>query len=616
MVTQPTPLHLADRATGAAGDPARPGGPPAAVRFGILGPLEAYDGDRPLRVGPFKQQVVLGLLLCRANRTVSVTALREALWDDSPPPTADKNVQVYVCALRKVLRSHPGGRAPGSVRLVHSPPGYQLQIGTDQLDSLRFRDLARSGRAAARDGDVSRAADLLGRAVRMWRGHVLPHLEQVPAIAERAGRLREQYLAAYEDWSEAQLALGLHTDVVEELNTLARRHPFRERLRRTQLLALFRSGRHTEALAEFDAMRQLLARELGLRPSPVLTRLYEAILAGDRGLLQPTGRDGPVRGRAAAAAGGALPRGIADFTGRVRHVAALLDTLRAAGPGTVVGVSGTVGVGKTALAVHCARQLGDGFPGGRIFVSMRTPAGAPRPAPEVVDDILAATPPEDARPRERTAEPVTLVVLDDAATETQVRAVLAAVGENAVVLVTSRRYLGGLESARQLTLDAMPRTEAVQMLGRLVGVDRVAAEPHTARRLAAACGGLPLAVRIVGAKLAGLRHLSLARYAERLADERRLLDELAVGDLRLRDRIAISLRDLDPGERRTLVGVAALSGAAFTCAEVAAALAMDIGRAEAAIERLVEARLVEARDDGYGTRYAVPPLIRLFVRER
>jgi Bacterial transcriptional activator domain/NB-ARC domain len=512
---------------------------------------------------------------------------------------------------------------------------------------------------------------------------VLPDLASVPAVAAEAERLADRYLAVYEDWAEAKLAVGRHQDLVEGIDELVRRYPFRERLRQAQMLALYRSGRQAEALAGFDTMRQLLARELGLQPSPVLARLYESILSGDQALDVPAreARTSEIRtpglriadartpeirtqdtrtaevraqdtrtaearladvrpGDRAESAGPApmpadrtrLTRDLADFTGRAQDVSTLLGILGGPGPGRIAVVSGSAGVGKTALAVRCAHRLGERFPGGRVLAGLRAPGGSPRQVPEVLDDLLHGVGltgelpdlPQDkaALLRATTTGRRPLFVLDDAVTETQVGAMLSLTGDSTVV-ITSRRHLGGVESAAHLALQPLTEAESVDLLGRLIGSGRVAAEPESTRRLAAICCGLPLAVRIVGAKLAGLRHLTLAHYAERLADERRLLDELAVGGLQLRSRLAASYQDLEPDDRTTLRCVAALAPRTFAAAEVARALGTGLAQAESAIERLIEAYVVEAQteevsahSEQHEASYSLPSLIRVFVQEQ
>jgi DNA-binding SARP family transcriptional activator len=580
---------------------------PGPFSFAILGPLEVYDGDRRVRLGPFKQRVVLGLLLCRANRVVPVDALVEALWDGAPPRSGRKNIQVHVSALRGLL-----GDGDGPHRC---PPGYRVRVGSDGLDALRMAELARTGRQAKARGDLDAAADLLGRAVRLWRGPALPELVTCEAIAAEADQLAERYLAVYEDWAETALALGWHADVVDGIDELVRDHPFRERLRHAHLLALHRCGRTSEALARFDELRQTLARELGLPPSPVLDRLHRAMLTGDgeppaapaqAGVAVSLSAAGPGTGAQRAARPGTLPADLADFIGRESEVAHVIDVLAARPPGSVAALSGPVGAGKTALALHCAHRLGDRFPGGRFLIGLRNGDGTPRE-------------PADLAERAAHAPRRTLVVLDDAASEAQVRAVLAGTG-GAVALVTSRRWLGGLESAVHVRVGPMPDADALRLLARQAGAARVAAEPDAARRLVETCRGLPLLVRIVGAKLDELRHLSLDRYARRLADGGRLLDELAAGDLRLRPRLATAVGDLVPDERSALRVLAGIGGAVFSAAQAAGRLGTSVAAAELMIERLIEAHLVEVRLDEVvahadAVRYELPSAVALFAVE-
>jgi hypothetical protein len=462
---------------------------------------------------------------------------------------------------------------------------------------------------------------------------MLPDLVSILRIAIEAKQLREQYLTAYEDWTDAKLALGHHADLVESVDELARRHPYRERLRYAQMLALYRSGRQTEALARFDSLRQSLAKELGLQPSPVLTRLYESILAGDQGLdVIPAGRLAPISVRAVAAERTSLTRDIADFTGRARRIDQLLELLRSPRPGGVTTITGPTGVGKSALAVHCAHQVGDHFPGGRVLVCLRSRDGQGRPTTEVLGDLLrglgwTGTLPDDcgeraALVRESVSGRATLFVLDDAVDVEQIRSVTTAVGDGSVV-VTSRRHLGGLESAVHLVVDPMADAEALELLSRLIDPNRVKEEPDAARRLVASCHGLPLLVRIVGAKLNGLRHLSLARYAGRLADRRLLLDELVAGDLQVRSRLAQSLRDVTSDDRAVLRQLAAMPESTFTAADAAVVLRTGVVEAERAIERLIEAHLVQASAEEVemhvyerDVRYALHALVQVLVSER
>src|SRR5579871_5807130 len=213
----------------------------------------AESGGRPVELdaGPFKQRLLLGLLLCRCNSVVLVEQLIDTLWWDGPPRTAHKNIQVYISHLRKLLAAD--GRPS---RLRYRPPGYQLVLTPAEVDALRFEDLSRAGRLALRRGDARAAAASMRQALGLWRGPALADLQLSPTLREEATRLDDRRLSVYEDWFEA------------------------ERLRSHQLTALYRGGRQAEALAEYDNHRQLLAAELGLDPSPALRRLYQNILSG------------------------------------------------------------------------------------------------------------------------------------------------------------------------------------------------------------------------------------------------------------------------------------------------------------------------------------------------
>ena len=251
------------------------------IAFSVLGPLEVTRGGAAVNLGPFKQRVILALLLCRANRVVPVSVLVDALWDAEPPRTARKSVQVHISELRKQLGIGSTARRNGDPVLEHTGPGYVLRVQAGQLDLLRFRDLVSAGLEVRREGDTLAEAEILGNALGVWRSPALADLAVAAVLAEEADRLHEMYVSAYEDWAEAELALGRSGAVLAGIEELVVRHPFRERLRHAQMLALHRAGRRTEALAAFDALRQRMGRDLGMAPSAVLERLHGAMLAGD-----------------------------------------------------------------------------------------------------------------------------------------------------------------------------------------------------------------------------------------------------------------------------------------------------------------------------------------------
>jgi DNA-binding SARP family transcriptional activator len=231
------------------------------VEFRILGPLEVLGDDgRPVALPPAKPRALLVLLLLNRNRTVRTEALVDQLWDERPPATATKTVQVYVSQLRKGLGD----------RLQTRPGGYELRVDDEELDADRFERLAG-------EGDYRHALEL-------WRGPALVDVRGEAFARSAAERLEEARLAALEDRIDADLDAGRHAALVGELEQLVEEHPVRERLRGQLMLALYRSGRQAEALDVYRRTRTLLADELGLEPSPELRELEQAILRQDEAL--------------------------------------------------------------------------------------------------------------------------------------------------------------------------------------------------------------------------------------------------------------------------------------------------------------------------------------------
>jgi DNA-binding SARP family transcriptional activator/pimeloyl-ACP methyl ester carboxylesterase len=244
------------------------------VDFRILGPFEATDGARPLSLSGGKQTALLVLLLLDAGRVVPVDRIVDDLWGEDVPETAQKMVQIHVSQLRKALPEP---------RLRTRAPGYVLEVGADELDLARFERLVADGRRALSDGDAEQAAELLRKGLALWRGPALAELSE-PFARHESARLEEVRVDALESRLEADLAVGRHGDVVGELEALVARHPLRERLRSLQMVALYRSGRHAEALAGYQEFRRTLAEELGIEPSPSLRELERRILRHDPGL--------------------------------------------------------------------------------------------------------------------------------------------------------------------------------------------------------------------------------------------------------------------------------------------------------------------------------------------
>jgi YVTN family beta-propeller protein len=256
------------------------------MRYGVLGPLEVWDGARRVPLPQGRQRLLLAVLLLNANQTLSTDRLIDMLWGEAAPTSAARSVHNLVSGLRKVLVDG---------ELVTRGRGYELQVGEGQLDAQRFDELAQLGRAALKDGDAEEAAALLGEALAIWRGPPLADLAYEPAVQGDAARLEDQRLVALEDRIDADLALGRHAELTAELEVLCGRHALRERMRGQQMVALYRAGRQVDALGVYQDVRRGLVEQLGLDPGPALRQLERAILEQDPSLGVPDALPPPPR---------------------------------------------------------------------------------------------------------------------------------------------------------------------------------------------------------------------------------------------------------------------------------------------------------------------------------
>ena len=247
------------------------------MEFRILGPIEAEDNGLKLDLGGLRERALLARLLLSANRVVSADRLADDLWSGSPPPHSMATLRVYISRLRRAL----GGRAD---LLVTQAPGYRLNVADGELDAACFEGLVRTGEADLAAGRAGAAAGILRAALGLWRGPALSDVADLAFAQADAGRLEEARLAALESRIGADLACGWHASLVAELDGLASAHPLRERLTGQRILALYRCGRQAEALTAYATLRDRLAEELGIDPTPDLQRLYERILRQAPGL--------------------------------------------------------------------------------------------------------------------------------------------------------------------------------------------------------------------------------------------------------------------------------------------------------------------------------------------
>ncbi|MFJ9198629.1 ATP-binding protein [Streptomyces flaveolus] len=398
-----------------------------------------------------------------------------------------------------------------------------------------------------------------------------------------------------------------------------------------------RAGLSQEALAHAAgvSVRALADMERGRTRGPqrrTVQALAEALgLDGDEAAsLEGSAALGRPRPRTATDPAGpgtlALPRDIQDFTARGPALARLLDLARDAESGrpVVTVVAGQPGLGKTAFAVHAAHRLAPHFPDGRIALDLHGMDPEPTTPRDALARLLGAMGVADAAIpagtddraglwRSLAAGRRMLLLLDNAADESQVGPLLPGTGP-CLTIVTSRHALAGLESVHRTDLALLRREEAVELLTRIIGPDRVRAEAQAARDLADLCGHLPLAVRIAGQRLLSRPHERLGKLVARLAAEGRRLDGLQAGSLRVRAAFALSYRQLPP-ETRTVLRRAALSAGADFGPETAALLAgLSYDEAVACAEELTDAGLLQS--DAGAERYRFHDLLRLYAAEQ
>ncbi|OLE29366.1 MAG: hypothetical protein AUG44_04465 [Actinobacteria bacterium 13_1_20CM_3_71_11] len=579
------------------------------AEFRVLGPVEVRAGGRPLDAGTTKQQAVLVALLVDAPGPVSADTLVSRVWDEAPPDDARGTLYAYLSRIRRMLASAPpDGTAP--VRLVRRAGGYALDLDPDQVDLHRATRLVERARAGTGDG-----AALLREALGLWTGEPLAGLGGAWLAGTRE-RLSQQRIDIALRWADAELRRRNPTTVVDTLRPLAGDHPLHEALAGTLMRALHLDGRTAEALDRYTAIRRRLADNLGLDPGPWLRAIHQEILRGTgAALAKPAPRAVPAQ----------LPPDVHGFSGRLRELDRL-DALRANAV-VISAVSGTAGVGKTALAVHWAHRIAGRYPDGQLYVNLRgfDPTGAALPPADALRLLLDAleVPARripagvDARTglyRSLLAGKRMLVLLDNARDAEQVRPLLPG-APGCLTVVTSRDELTSLvatEGAHPLALDLLTADEAHQLLARRLGPDRLAAEPDAVGVIVTACAGLPLALAVVAARAATRPALPLATLAAELRD--RALGALGTTEpaTDLRAVFSWSYRTLSPAAARLfrLLGLAPGSGiAAPAAAGLAGTAVAEAGRL---LSELTERNLLTESAPG---RYTFHDLLRAYATE-
>ncbi|MEU9919200.1 BTAD domain-containing putative transcriptional regulator [Streptomyces sp. NPDC051001] len=585
------------------------------VRFEMLGQLTVVTGAQRIHLASHRHRVVLAMLLLTPGRPVSTHALTDALWGQNPPATARNQVQGCVSALRRVLT---GLGAPDL--LVTCPAGYELRAPLDSTDLGAVLIGCRRANDLVEQGNLTEAVALLKGLLSRWHGGLLSDVEsfsvhvRARAHVEELERVRLQCV----DW---EMELGRHTEVIGELYEMLARDAASEPVRGRLMTALHGGGRTAEALAVYREGRRVLVEQLGLEPGPDLRRIETRILSGDAepvkagvSALRP---QQPLIPRQ-------LPPAIADFTARTAQTQQLSAVLNdGGGPGgapTVVALAGPAGSGKSALAVQVAQHIATHrFPDGQLWADLV--GGEPVPADEILARFLRSLGvsrsevPTDARERAELyrsllADKAVLVLLDNAASEAQIRALLPA-GPRCAVVVTSRFRPTGLPGVRIMDVEPFSVEEGVRALAAIVGARRVTAEPTAARRLVEMVDGLPLGVRVLGSRLAARPHWSLRSLVGRLAEPRRLFEELVHQDLAVHPGIETAYALLPAMERNLLQSLCRLQDEEVTPALCALLLDTDRDSALELMENLLEAHLLRVPVDRAGFR--IPSLVRAFV---
>ena len=586
------------------------------MRFEILGPMRISDGGESRPVAGTRQRILLAALLSRANQPMPAEQLAEFVWDGAPPDRAVPTLRTYVARLRQSL----GPQA--AARVLTRDLGYLVEVAPDEVDALAFEALCAETASLTHADDWAATAATAAKALALWRG---APLIDVPGQALRdvwLPRLEQQRVQVMEWQAEAELQLGHHEQLIPRLRGLTDQYPLRERFHAQLMLALARAGRQAESLTAYQQARRVLVDDLGIEPGPELRTLHERILDGD---VDPAPLpDGvPREPEPVRTVPRQLPVAVRHFTGRQAELDTLTRLLDEAGAsgGTVVisAIDGMAGIGKTALAVHVAHRLAEKFPDGQLFLDLRgyTQGQQPRTANEALTWLLRClgVPPEriptDAEQaaalyRQRLADTRTLIVLDNAATEAQVRPLLPGTG-SCLVLVTSRRRLRALDDAHSMSLDLLSPSNAVALLHAVAGPGRIPAEDPQLDEVVELCGYLPLALRIAAALLRHRPAWPLEHLAGRLRDQQQRVTALSDGERELAAVFDLSYASLDAPHRLLWRRLGLVPGSALDAYAAAALTQTDPASAAMVLEDLVDHNLLTGHTPG---RYRLHDLLR------
>ncbi len=605
------------------------------MNFSVLGPMEVMGESGDMTPTASKLRQVLALLLLRCNALVQTGEFIDEIWGAAPPRSALSTLQTYVYKLRRLLFDEP---RDGEERLLTKPSGYVLRIDRDDVDLGRFEKRVEEGALALENDELPRAAAVLSAALSLWRGPALADVTMGALLSAYATHLEECRMRALELRIEADLQLGRHQRVIGELKGLTTVHPLHEGFHAKLMLALYRSGRRYEALSVYRRLREVLVEELGLEPSADLNRMHQALLSADPAL-EIAGRDPlraadrpvglPRRLEVPQAPPSGLPADIDDFIGHreeLLRIQRLLGADAGGSSGVVVSITGMPGAGKTTLAIRAAHGLRDRFPDGQLFAGLGGGEGTPQRPEDVLGALLDAigipagwTPDRlDERSalfHQWTAGRKVLIVLDDAVLAAQLEPLLPPEPGSAI-LITSQLPL--VPGGHVVSLGPLRPDEGVWLLENAAGAHRAVFDRAAAYRIVHACGGLPLALRAAGARLAASPGLSPDQLGTELNNHRTPLDLLRFGAIDVRARYHASYNRLSERNKYALRLLSLYRQDSFTAAEVAPLLGMPADAAEMLLACLAEHHLLRLTGNPANrtARYQIHELTRRYARER
>jgi DNA-binding SARP family transcriptional activator len=567
--------------------------------FTVLGAVNALNGNRSVDLGSPQQRALLSLLLLARGRPVLLDDLIDQMWGPNAPGSARVTLRTYITRLRHAFTD---AGSPDAV-IVTVPSGYRAPGTAGSLDLWAFEDRLKQAQDTRSRGDLTAASELLHSALSLWQGPALSGA-RAEFVDSTRHRLEELRLTALEQRIHVDLELGLHENLIAELTGLVAAHPLREQFHEFLMLALYRSGRQADALAAYHQVHELLNSELAIRPGPGLKRMQERILRADPDLQPGTTPTPTQHGPTATAVPtpAQLPADIPDFVGRREVLSQLVELLERADGPNLCALHGLRGMGKTTLAVHLAHGVRGRYPDGQLFVDLGGVTARSADPNEILGRFLRSIgcPGElPQRLEERAAlwrsyvnGKRLLIVLDNATDKDQVRHLLPG-SPGSAAIVTSVRRLSHVPALQWHRVDPLPRDESVDLFARIVGPRKAQAEPQASARLLKFAAGYPLALRMVGHRVAERKSWRITDVARQLLDDVEEPFEIHDDYRRLHEAVQQSETLVTPEVAAAFHAMAAVQASTFDARSLAALLDVSPVRALAILDSLADVHLLE-----------------------